>query len=97
MFTVRLSEDRCYAWVMMAFAVILFLAVFPLFLVIGLVSAIAVLAYRGSDFVTWRSPRDCITGLAWLADEWDYEGLGGKQSGLRALGVEVSFNGLLRG
>ena len=96
MYTVHIAQDRYYAWVMMAFASFLFLAVFPLFVVIGFVSAIAVLAYRGSNFVTWRSPKDCVSPLAWAAYEWNYQGLGGKQTGLRALGIEVSFNGLLR-
>ncbi|HKO88253.1 MAG TPA: hypothetical protein VJU83_07000 [Burkholderiales bacterium] len=96
MYTVHIAEDRCYAWVMMAFAAFLFLAVFPIFLMIGLLSALVVLIYRGSDFVTWRSPKDCVSPLSWAVYEWDYQGLGGKQTGLRALGVEVAFNGLLR-
>ncbi|HKY03048.1 MAG TPA: hypothetical protein VJM53_10905 [Burkholderiales bacterium] len=96
MHSIQIREDRCYAWVMMIFAAILFLAMFPLFLLIGIFSAFAVLAYRGPAYVSWRSPTECITPLSWVASEWNYEGIGGHQSGIRALGVEVSFNGVLR-
>lgn len=85
-----------YAIVMMTFAAILFLAVFPIFLLIGFVSAIAVAVCRGSHFVSWRPPSDCVTPLSWAASEWNYQGLGGKQTGIRALGLEVAYNGMLR-
>ena len=96
MYTVHIAQDRYHAWVMMAFACILFLVVFPFFIVTGLISALAVLAYRGPAFVSWRSPTDCVSPLSWAAFEWDYQGLGGKQTGMRALGLEVSYTGLLR-
>lgn len=96
MSAIPVRPDRCYAVVMMVFAGILFLAMFPLFLLIGLVSAFGVLAYRGPAFVSWRSPAECITPLSWAASEWNYQGLGGHQSGIRALGIEVAFNGVLR-
>lgn len=82
--------------VMMIFAAILFLAVFPLFLLMGVVSAIAVAIYRGSAYVSWRSPSDCVSPMSWAASEWDYQGFGGQQTGIRALGIEVAYNGVLR-
>jgi hypothetical protein len=96
MFTSYLEQDRYFAWVMMAFASILFFVLFPLFLVVGLISLLAVFANRGPRFIAWRAPKDCVTLLSWLAFEWDYEGLGGRQYGMRVLGFDIAYNGVLR-
>lgn len=96
MYTSHLEQDRIYAWVMMIFACILFFALFPLFMLTGFASVLAILIYRGAAFITWRSPRDCVSPLSWLAFEWNYQGLGGQQTGMRVLGLEVAYRGMLR-
>jgi len=90
------AEQRHYATVMYIFVAIMFFSVFPLFLGFALLSAAAVAVFRGRYFVRWRAPEECLSTASWAADEWDYKGLGGRQTGLRALGLEVAFNGLLR-
>lgn len=88
-------EDRCYVTVMTVFATILFFVVFPIFVCVGLCSALAIYAYRGSQYVGWCKPDDCLNSLDWAFSEWDYYGLGGQQTGVRVFGIEVAYAGLL--
>ena len=89
------TQERGYTTVMLMYTAVVFVAVFPVFLIVTLASAIMVSLYRGSHFVHWRAPHRCMGLLHWAAFEWDYNGLGGRQIGIRALGLEVSYSGML--
>lgn len=78
------------------YAVVVFTAVFPAFVLYVWTAAALIAVSRGQNFVQWRAPRHCAGLLHWLAFEWNYAGLGGTQKGARALGLEVSFAGVLR-
>lgn len=95
-YTTTQTEERLYAGVMTAFAGILFAVVFPAFVLTTLFAALGVAIYRGPQFVCWRSPSECVSLLNWAAFEWHYDGIGGLRSGVRALGVEVAFLGVVR-
>ncbi len=81
---------------MRMYAVVVFAAVFPAFVLYVWSAAVLVAVYRGPNFVQWRAPHHCAGLWHWLAFEWDYAGLGGTQRGARALGFEVAFDGVLR-
>lgn len=87
---------RAYLIVMRMYTGVLFLVVFPFFFLLTLASASVILLHRGPQFVRWRSPRHYVGFLHWAAFEWNYHGLGGQQIGRRALGLEVSYSGVLR-
>ena len=89
------TQERGYITVMLMYTAVIFVAVFPFFLAVTLASAIIVSLYRGPNFVHWRAPHECMGLLHWAAFEWNYNGLGGRQIGARALGLEVSYSGML--
>lgn len=90
------ADDGCYTAVMQMYVVVVFAAIFPVFVLYVSGAAVLVAVYRGPNFVQWRAPRHCAGLLHWLAFEWDYAGLSGPQRGARVLGLEVAFDGVLR-
>jgi len=89
-------QVRGFETVMRLYTGAIFAAIFPVFALLTAFGAIAVSLYRGPQFVRWRAPWQCMSLIHWAAFEWDYNGLGGRQTGARALGLEVSYSGVLR-
>lgn len=50
---------------------------------------------RGPGFVAWAQPSACTSWGSWLSHHWSFFSEGGRQEGLRLLGIEIAFSGRL--